>query len=160
MMILSPRRGLLALLFAVLAVVGAVLLASCSGDDDDDQGNGGTSATQGVLQAILFLDGAGLHGIDDAINEDGEIPADAVTVARKAEAVTRLTDWPSDLERSADALARIFADMAATLDSETPDMDAAGQVATQAHDAQHDFSHDVWQHLYAEAGVEAGGGDH
>lgn len=148
------------MIFAVLAVAGAILLTSCNGDDDDNGNSGGGSSTQGVLQAILYLDGAGLHGIDDSINEDGEIPADAVTVARKAETVTRLTEWPEELKSSADALAQIFADMAATLDSETPDMDAAGEVAARAHDAEHDFSHDVWAHLYAEAGVAGGGGDH
>ena len=160
MMIRSPRKALLIPLFALLAVAGAFLLASCGDDDDDDGATGGHGSTDSVLNAILFLDSAGLHDIDDSINDDGEIPADARTIARKAETVTRLTAWPEELQASADTLAGVFADMVAALGGDEPDLTAAGEAAKSAHDVEHDFSGQVWEYLYSEAGVDGGGGGH
>lgn len=160
-MIRSSRQNLLLPLFAILALVGAFALIAC-GDDDDDAENGDSHGGNNaeVISAINFLSNAGLHDIDVAINDDGEIPGNAGTQAKRAEAVTRLTEWPEDLQASADALADIFAALAAAVDGESPDMEAAGEAATNAHDAEHDFSADVWAHLYAEAGIEGGGGGH
>lgn len=161
MLLNSSRKTLLLPLFALLALVGAFTLIAC-GDDDDDAENGDAHSGNNaeVIAAINFLSNAGLHGIDESINDDGEIPGNARTQAQRAEAVTRLTEWPEDLQASADALAQIFADMAAALDGDAPDMEAAGEAAKNAHDAEHDFSADVWAHIYAEAGIEGAGGGH
>lgn len=160
MMIRSPRKVLLIPLFAMLAVAGAILLASCGGDDDNESGGNSHGSAEAVLTAILYLDSAGLHDIDDAINDDGEIPANARTIARKAETVTRLTAWPEELQASANTLADVFAEMAAALEGDAPDLAAAGEAAARAHDVEHDFSGEVWEYLYTEAGVEGGGGGH
>lgn len=160
MMLRSSRKNLLVPLFALLALVGAFTLIACGDDDDDVDGDDHDGDHAEVIAAINFLSNAGLHDIDESINDDGEIPANARTVAQRAEAVTRLTDWPDDLQASADALAQVFADMAVALDGEAPDMAAAGDAAANAHDAEHDFSADVWAHLYAEAGIEGAGEGH
>lgn len=160
MMIRSRQKALLLPLFAILAVAGAFLVAACGDDDDDNAASGSHGNTDSVLNAILYLDSAGLHGIDESINDSGEIPANAQTIARKAETVTRLTEWPEELQASADTLAGVFADMVAALEGDDPDMTAAGEAAKSAHDVQHDFSAEVWEYLYHEAGVEAGGGGH
>ena len=145
------RRALLAA--TALAVVGGFV--AC-GDD-----GGGGSQDAEVISAINIIDNAGLHDIDVSINEEDEIPADARTVALRLQAVLELTEWPGDLEDSAEALGQTFAELAAVLDGEDPDMEQAGELAAKAHDEGHDFSQDVWSYLQEEAGIEpAEGGDH
>ncbi|HMO53008.1 MAG TPA: hypothetical protein PJ994_00760 [Tepidiformaceae bacterium] len=157
---LHRRRTLLAAI-ALVALTGGALFAACGDDDDDDNGHSGSNAQNAeVLNAILFLSGAGLHGIDDSINDEGVVPANARLVAQRAEAVTRITNWPDDIKPQAAALADIFKEMAAALEGDSPDVAAAGAAAKRAHDAEHDFSNLVWDHLFHEAGVESSGGGH
>ncbi len=146
------RRAALAL--GMVALGGAALFGACNSEESGSQ-------ESEVLSAITILDGAGLHGNDESINEENEIPADARTVALKMQAVVELTAWPSDVEDAADELARTFSDFAAALDGDNPDMGRAGELAAQAHDQEHDLSHDVWAWLQEEAGIEvAESGDH
>lgn len=157
----SARSAPLLAFLALLALAGALLFVACGDDDDDDNGTGHAAVdNDAVLNAVLFLSGAGLHDIDDAINDDKTIPANARTVAQRAQTVTLLTTWPEDLQASATALAAIFGEMAAALDGENPDLVVAGAAAKKAHDAEHDFSADVWAHLHAAAGIEGAGGGH
>jgi hypothetical protein len=128
------------------AAAFAAMFAAC----DDD---GGSQEAE-VISAINILDNAGLHDIDVSINEEDEIPADARTVALHLQAVVQLTEWPSDLEDDAEALGQTFADLAAALEGEDPDMEQAGALAAKAHDDGHDFSGDVWAYLQEEAGIE------
>ena len=136
-----------------VSVVVAAMLAACGG--------GSSSSDSDVASAIDFLDKAGLHGIDESINTDRQVPANAETVFLHAQTVTLLTDWPSEFEDEANALAQTFADAAAAVATDNPDMAKAGEAATKAHDAEHEFSHNIWAHLQSEAGVaSAGGEDH
>ena len=141
------RIPLAALTVGAVAVAAAT--AACGDYSDSD-----TSASA-VISGISILDAAGFHAIDESINDDGEVPADAATVARKAQTIVNLTDWPDDLDGDADSLEGIFASLATELEKDEPDMTAAGELATQAHDGLHDFSHEVWAHLEQEAGIEA-----
>ncbi len=151
------RRRLPVIGLAALAVTSMALLGACGDDDDDAEAAGAdTSNAVSVVSGISFLDKAGLHDIDTSINEEKTVPGDARTTALKAASVTKLTAWPADLQDEASALGQIFAEMAAALDGDSPDMAAAGAAATKAHDAQHDFSHEVWQWVYGEAGIETG----
>jgi hypothetical protein len=154
-MMRSAHKFPLFAMAASLLFVGAVLTSSC-GEDGDSSGGDAE-----VLNAINILDKAGLHGLDEAINEDKEIPSNARTTAQQLQAITNLTKWPTDdLESQADALAKIFGELAAAVDGENPDLAKAGEAATRAHDAQHDFSHDVWEYLYEKGGVQVGGESH
>ena len=140
---------------ALLALPAAIFFAAACGDDAE----GDSASASEVLTALNFTGNAGLHDIDESINEGGEIPADARTVALRAETVMRVTAWPSALEEEAEALADVFAEMAATLDGESPDPAAAGEAAARAHDAEHEFSGNAWAYLQEEAGIEAPGED-
>ena len=154
-MMRSAHKFPLFAMAASLLFVGAVLTSSCG---EDGASSGGDAE---VLNAINILDKAGLHGLDEAINEDKEIPSNARTTAQQLQAITNLTKWPTDdLESQADALAKIFGELAAAVDGENPDLAKAGEAATRAHDAQHDFSHDVWEYLYEKGGVQVGGESH
>ena len=136
--------GLAALLILPLA-------AACGGDDSDDAHAGDTAA---VLAAVTFLDGAGYHAIDDAINKDRTVPAAARSAALKGQAVLKATAWPAELQPKADALAGILGELAAALEGDSPDLAKAGAVAKKAHDAQHEFSDAAWGWLYEKAGVK------
>lgn len=153
-MMRSAHNFPLLAIFSGLLLAGTLLAASCR----DDDSSGGDAQ---VLNAINILDNAGLHDIDDAINEDRQIPANARTTVQRLQALTNLTEWPtSDLESQADALEKIFKEFAAALDGENPDMARAGEASTRAHDAEHEFSHDVWEYLYEKGGVEVGSESH
>jgi hypothetical protein len=141
------HRVFIVSLGATLAIGGAALFASCTDDSNED----GTSA---VISGISFLDGAGFHDIDESINDSGDIPAAAATTARHAQAVTNLTDWPDEFDDDAEALETVFANLATELEKEEPDIEAAGELAAQAHDGLHDFSHSIWNHLQSEAGIQ------
>ena len=149
---MSSRTTRALVAFAVIAVLAAVAAAGCGSSGDSD-----AARDAAVLNAIGILDGAGLHAIDDSINDDKTIPADARTVALKLQAVTALTEWPKELSTQADALERIFAEMVTALSGDKPDVARAGEAAAKAHDAQHEFSGKVWAHLYEEAGIKVEG---
>lgn len=137
---------------AILALTSMGLAVACSGD-------GSNSAEVDVVSAITTLDNAGLHAIDESINENQEVPADARTKALRMEAVTRLADWPEEFEDPADELANTFRELAAVLDSDSPDLARAGELAKRAHDEQHDLSGDIWAWLQEEAGMEVATGE-
>ncbi|MGK2965251.1 MAG: hypothetical protein ACSLFM_06555 [Tepidiformaceae bacterium] len=135
-----------------VALFSLALGAACSSES--------VTTDADIVAIINVIDTAGLHDIDDAINEDDEIPAGAANTAQKLQATMGLVDWPSDLEDMAEELSAAFEEMHATLSAETPDIAAAGEIAAKVHDIAHDFSHDVWVYLYEEAGIEVGeGGD-
>jgi hypothetical protein len=130
-----------------VAVISTAAFVACGSDDSSSQ-------EAEVISAINILDSAGLHGIDESINEEQEIPANARTVALKLQTVLELTSWPSDLEDSAESLAGTMGEFAAALEGENPDIAQAGELAARAHDEEHDFSGETWAWLYEEAGVE------
>lgn len=136
---------------AILALTSMGLAVACSGD-------GSNSAEVDVVSAITTLDNAGLHAIDESINENQEVPADARTKALRMEAVTRLAEWPEEFEDPADELANTFRELATVLDSDSPDLARAGELAKRAHDEQHDLSGDIWAWLQEEAGMEVATG--
>ena len=72
-----------------LAVAAGLFAAACSDDSESD--------SSAMISGISILDAAGFHGIDETINDDRDIPADAATVARKAQTIVNLTEWPEDL---------------------------------------------------------------
>ncbi|MCK9518215.1 MAG: hypothetical protein M0R74_04165 [Dehalococcoidia bacterium] len=153
----SRGLRLTALAFAVVAATFA--LVACGDDDDNGNGDSNASGHASLITAITTLDNAGLHGMDDAINKDGEVPANARTVVVHMETVTRLTEWPGELKSTADQLAGVFAQLAVELDKDDIDMAKAGELMGQAHDVQHDLSHDTWAYLAKEAGVGSSSGD-
>jgi hypothetical protein len=142
-------------LIGPVAITGLLLVALVAAACDDDDGADGGGGDLDVIAAINILDNAGLHGIDESINNETTVPPTARTVAQKLETTVKLTAWPEDLRDEADALAKTFEDLAAVLDSESPDMARAGQLAAQAHDEEHDFSHAVWEHLHEKSGVSS-----
>ncbi|PFG73165.1 hypothetical protein [Tepidiforma thermophila] len=145
------RTSAARLLVAGLAALLILPLAAACGGSDDDEHAGDTAA---VLAAVTFLDGAGYHDIDDAINKDRTVPATARTAALKGQAVVKATAWPAELQPKADALAGILGDLAAALEGDSPDLAKAGAAAKKAHDAQHEFSDAAWGWLYEKAGVK------
>jgi hypothetical protein len=153
----NVRRALI--LFAIgLLAVASLGLAACNGDDDGDQS--GSSGTGGVMIAIITLDRAGLHGIDESLNRDGKVPSGARNTALQMQTLVKLTTWPENLRSQANALAGILGEMAAALDGEKIDVQEASFAAKRAHDAQHEFSGLVWAELYRQAGVRAPANGH
>ncbi|MBX3050484.1 MAG: hypothetical protein KF753_03350 [Caldilineaceae bacterium] len=104
-----------------------------------------TGQANAVNTAIYLLDGAGLHGVDVRLNEEGTIlPGDSGQIARAARVLTTV-DWPDSLAEDAAALHTTLAALAVALGDD--DLDAAAPLATQAHEEAHDFSHHAQEWL-------------
>jgi hypothetical protein len=130
------------------AFIGGLIGAACSGESDAQEGD------QQVLNAALAirtLDEAGFHDVEDSI-ADGEIPADARTVALKMEAIVAATDWPGDLSDQADELAGALNAAAAAYEGE--DAQAALPAAERVHDLEHDFSAEAWAWIGEQTDVD------
>ncbi len=94
-----------------------------------------------VVIATYLMDTAGFHDMDVRINEEGEIdPGDAGTV-RRIRRILAVTNWPEELESTADKLIGILDDYAAALSDN--DVEAAQPLAADAHEVQHELSHAV-----------------
>ncbi|MEP7214775.1 MAG: hypothetical protein ABI782_00895 [Anaerolineaceae bacterium] len=134
-------------LSASLLVVIALGFAGCGGDDDHAGQN------SSVVNAIAYIDSAGLHDIDESINLNNKIPATARTTVLHMQTAVLLAEWPSELDAPAKKLAALLGDLALVLNADTPDLAKVGPSSTAAHAAWHDFSQAVWSHLQAEAGL-------
>lgn len=143
------------MLGAFAAILAMVALASVACGDDEK-----ANSNSDVIAAINILDNAGLHAIADSISKDKTIPATAQSTYQKLQALTLLTDWPEELASQASALAAILGEAAAAVDGQKPDLAKATEAAKKAHDAEHDFSSELWEHLYAEAGLKTGASTH
>ncbi len=150
------KKSVLAL-FALASLPLLALVASACGGDDDDSATA-TSSASGEITAVIFLDNAGLHDIDEAINDTKEVPANARTSVLKAAAVLRNTDWPADHEADAESLAKTMVELAEALQAEPVDMAKAGELAAKVHDDAHDFTSAIWNELYEAADLPVAGG--
>jgi len=135
--------------FVGLLTISGLAFAACSEESDED------ADARAVLHAMMAMDGAGLHGFDEAINTDGEIPSSAGTTMVELQTVIGLTPWPDDFEDDATALSETFGRAASLLAAESPNLAEVGEALKAAHDEEHDFSHHVWEWLRDEADVEA-----
>jgi hypothetical protein len=138
------RNALVGLLLGTALFLGA----ACS-----DDANEGDQSLASVLTALEFLGNAGYHEIDESINEDGEIPGDAATRARRGQTAIHLADWPDDLEEQAEAVEAILAEFITELEKPEPDLAVAGEHATRVHDGVHEFESAAWNHLHDQAGI-------
>ncbi len=115
---------------------------------------GSSDSAAAVIAAIALIDGAGFHGMDDALN--GDAPAiDSAWVGRvnRARIAAQAVAWPADVQPAADAFIAAATDLHAALDAD--DVEAAAPHAIAAHETQHDLSHDVYEALGG-----GGGGGH
>lgn len=147
-MLTAVRRVTIPALFGTLAL-GGLAFAGCSESADED------AEARAVYYAVLTLDNAGLHGMDESVNEDGEIPSGALSTMLELQTVIGLTPWPEEFEDDAEALSGTFGKAAGLLAVESPNLADVGAALTAAHDEEHEFAHGVWEWLHAEAGVEA-----
>ena len=140
----------------VLVALTTIAFAAACGDDAATTKRTVETPVAAVLAASIdYLDRAGLHDIDNSINANATVPANARTVALHAQDVVVLTKWPTEVQDQATRLAAIFGDLATALDSDKPDTKAAGNAAKKAHEAEHDFSRAVWEYLSKQANTGA-----
>jgi hypothetical protein len=106
-----------------------------------------------VTTAVYLLDNAGLHGLDERLNNEGVIqPGDAGRVARIARVLSSV-DWPPALAEDAAALTDTLHQLASALRED--DLETAASLATVAHEDQHAFSHEA-EHWLSEVTVLTG----
>jgi hypothetical protein len=143
--------------FVVLAIAAIVALAALAAAGCGDSSTSSSAKNAQAISAVNILDNAGLHEIDDQISNQNTVPPTADTTATHLQAVLLLTEWPtSQLKDDAKKLADKMATLATALNTDKPDMKAAGAAAHDVHETEHDFSHEVWDYLQSKAGVKAG----
>lgn len=115
---------------------------------------GSDSSHGAILAAIAIIDGAGFHGMDDALHGDApEVdPAWAAAIAR-AKRAAQTVAWPAEVQPAADAFIAAATALETALTAGAVDLAAAAEAAAAAHATQHDLSHDA----YAALGGNAGG---
>ena len=152
------------MLLGVALLLGAGVAAACTDDanTDDLEVRIGTieeqqTAIQEQIQLVAMrsaldtLDGAGLHAIDEAANEEDTVDAGAAGgVARAIQAVAA-TEWPDELQPAADELLATLQELHETLES--ADAAVVGPPAATAHEQQHGFSEEARNHVAEAAGL-------
>jgi hypothetical protein len=111
-----------------------------------------------VVVATYHLDTAGLHDMDVAINETGQIEPYYAGTVRRVHRVLAVTTWPPELQEEVAAFQESLEAFATALADN--DVETAAPLATQVHDEQHALSHlvDNW---IAQHGIGDGEGhDH
>ncbi len=140
--------------FALLAT-GILAIAAFAACGDDGAGAGATAADTGtIVNAVIALDRAGLHEIDESIRE-GKVPPTAHFTALQLQTLVLLTPWPEHLRPQAETLAGLLGDMAGAVDNEPVVLPEAQEASRKAHVAHHEFSVLVWEELYRQAGLTA-----
>lgn len=168
-------RTRIMMLLGVALLLGAGMAAACSSSDTDDlekrldaieaQAGGGDSgdlATElqnlEIVSAVNALGGAGLHGVDESVNDNGEIPDGAAGPISRAILAMQATNWPDDLQADADAVLDVLHKLVEALGD--GNVEAAGPVATEAHELGHDFADAATQHVLSSLGIESEGDEH
>jgi hypothetical protein len=94
-----------------------------------------------VATTVYLLDTAGLHAMDESINQENTIDPGFPGTVDRIRRLMALTAWPEELQEDARALEDTLASFAAALAED--DVEAAKPLATQVHDQQHELSHAV-----------------
>ncbi|GMU41232.1 MAG: mechanosensitive ion channel protein [Chloroflexota bacterium] len=109
-----------------------------------------------LLAAVIHLDAAGFHAMDDALNGDApEIDPAWLGAAQRARVAVEAVAWPEGLTDAVEAFVTASAALEAALDAD--DAAAAAPLAVTAHDTQHALSHEAY-HAIGEAEPASGGG--
>ena len=98
-----------------------------------------------ILAAMVLIDGAGFHGMDEGLNGGEEIDASWVGKVTRAKQAAQTVDWPEDLKAAADAFIAAATALETALTAD--DAEAAATAAVAAHETQHDLSHDAYAFL-------------
>jgi hypothetical protein len=126
-------------------------MAAAAGGADEHAAEPAADAFN-VAVAQYFMDTAGFHGIDEALNETKTIDASYYsTVSRVRKVIIQIT-WPEELQEQATAFDDLLGQFAEALEADNAE--EAAPLATQVHEAQHDLSHAI------DAWLGEGGGEH
>ena len=160
--------------WVVLFALGAGFAACTSSDTDDLEerldaveaqlaaGESSDVATAlqnvAIVSAANEIGAAGLHGVDESVNDNGEIPEGAAGPINRAILAMQVTDWPDDLQGDADTLLDVLHELVEALGD--GNVEAAGPVAADAHELGHEFADAAAQHVLASLGIEPEGDEH
>jgi hypothetical protein len=91
-----------------------------------------------LLATTYQLDSSGLHDLDVALNERGQLVSGALGKIRRARIATQATAWPRELEETANKLVAQLVLLEQGLRDES--VEAAKGPAKEVHDIAHDLS--------------------
>ncbi len=94
-----------------------------------------------AVVAAYLMDTAGFHGMDERLNDEGQIEASDAGTVNRVNRVLAVVDWPEELNLQVEELQAVLTQYAEALSND--DIEAAKPLATQAHEAQHDLYHDI-----------------
>jgi hypothetical protein len=91
-----------------------------------------------MIATTYQLDSSGLHDLDVALNEQGQLVSGALGKVRKARIATQTTAWPHEMEETAGKLVVQMLLLEQGLRDEN--VEAAKGPAKEVHDIAHDLS--------------------
>ncbi|HJS29071.1 MAG TPA: hypothetical protein VJ768_05595 [Anaerolineales bacterium] len=98
-----------------------------------------------VVIANNALETAGLHEIDESINEQGEIQPEFLGNVNRLRVIASGANWPEALKEDLPALLVTLGNLSAAISAD--DATATGPLAAQAHEQQNELSHKVGEWL-------------
>jgi hypothetical protein len=106
---------------------------------------GSAHSNGSILAAMVLIDGAGFHGMDEGLNGGEAIDASWVGKVTRAKQAAQTVGWPEDVQASADAFIAAATALETALTAD--DAEAAATAAVAAHETQHTLSHDAYAAL-------------
>lgn len=88
-----------------------------------------------------LIDTAGLHGIDEALNETKKIETSYLSTVSRVKKIVERSPWPTELAALDQALIKALDELSAALEAD--DAEAAAKAASAVHEAQHELSHAI-----------------
>jgi hypothetical protein len=154
--------------FIALALVSLIAVAFAAVACDDEAADSESSASQESIDEVtarvqynemmvywLTIGDAGLHDMDEGLNDTGVIESEYIPNTRKAIRLFAVTDWPEDMQADADAVEATAVELLHALEDD--DAEAAAPLATELHDGWHDFDAGVQTELFGDLPPDAGG---
>ena len=160
-MVRTTRAVIAVALVSLLAVAATVVACDEEADSEDSASQESIGQLDARVQYNemmvywLSIGDAGLHDMDEGLNDTGAIESDYIPNTRKAVRLFAVTDWPDDMQADAAALEATAVELLQALSDD--DGEAAAPLAAELHDAEHEFSETVQADLFGGLPPDAGG---
>ena len=153
-LVLGAAAGALAMAVTTTLGFGASPIAAQQAPLEQSLDASAAAQRAQMMITTYQLDTSGLHDLDVALNEQGQLVAGALGKVRKARIATQATAWPHEMEATANKLVAQMLLLEQGLRDEN--VAAAKGPAKEVHDIAHDLSNMTYDLLIGQKPAEQG----